>query len=60
MSVISCIIDSLTDKSIESMRHIIQLNYPLHSMDFSISIEEKITLIEYGKKSAGKWWKKNI
>jgi len=60
MSVISCIIDSLTDKSIESMRHIIQLNYPLHSMNFSISIEEKITLIEYGKKCAGEWWKKNI
>jgi NTE family protein len=60
ISVISCIIDSLTDKNIESMRYVIQLNYPLHSMNFLISMEEKLTLIEYGKKCAGEWWKKNI
>lgn len=60
MSVISCIIDSLTDKNIESMRHVIILNYPLYSMDFSIDIEEKLKMIEYGKECADKWWKKNI
>ena len=60
MSVISCIIDSLTDKNVESMRYVIQLNYPLHSMDFAISMEEKLKLIDYGKERVKDWWKKNI
>ena len=60
LSVISCIIDSLTDKNIDSMRHVIILQYPLHAMDFGISIDEKIQMIEYGKEKAQEWWKKNI
>jgi NTE family protein len=60
LSVISCIIDSLTDKNIDSMRHVIQLHYPLHAMDFGISIEEKQKMIEYGKEKAKEWWKKII
>jgi predicted acylesterase/phospholipase RssA len=60
LSVITCIIDSLTDKNIECMHHTIILNYPLHAMDFTISFEEKLKMIEYGKEKAGEWWKKNI
>lgn len=60
LSVISCIIDSLTDKNVDCMRHVIQLQYPLHAMDFGISFEEKIQMIEYGKEKAQEWWKKNI
>lgn len=60
LSVISCIIDSLTDKNVECMRHVIILQYPLHAMDFTISFEEKLQMIEYGKEKAQEWWKKNI
>jgi predicted acylesterase/phospholipase RssA len=60
LSVISCIIDSLTDKNVDCMRHVITLQYPLHAMDFGISIEEKLKMIEYGKEKAQEWWKKNI
>ena len=60
LSVISCIIDSLTDKNVDCMRHVITLQYPLHAMDFGISMEEKIKMIEYGKERAQEWWKKNI
>ena len=60
LSVISCIIDSLTDKTVDCMRHVILLQYPLHAMDFGISFEEKLQLIEYGKERAQEWWKKNI
>lgn len=60
LSVISCIVDSLTDKNVESMKHVITLQYPLHAMDFGISFEEKLKMIEYGKERAQEWWKKNI
>jgi NTE family protein len=60
LSVISCIIDSLTDKNVDCMRHKIILSYPLHAMDFGISQEEKKRMIEYGKEKAQEWWKKNI
>jgi predicted acylesterase/phospholipase RssA len=60
LSLISCIIDSLTDKNVDCMRHVITLQYPLHAMDFGISIEEKLKMIEYGKEKAQEWWKKNI
>ena len=60
LSVISCIIDSLTDKNVANMRHVILLQYPLHAMDFGISFEEKLQMIEYGKERAQEWWKKNI
>ena len=60
LSVLSCIIDSLTDKNIESMQHKIVLQYPLHAMDFTISFDEKLQMIEYGKEKAQEWWKKNI
>jgi predicted acylesterase/phospholipase RssA len=60
LSILSCIIDSLTDKNIESMQHKIVLQYPLHAMDFTISFDEKLQMIEYGKEKAQEWWKKNI
>lgn len=60
LSVISCIIDSLTDKNMDCMRHVILLQYPIYPMDFGISIEEKIKIIEYGKERAQEWLKKNI
>lgn len=55
MSVISCIIDSLTDKNIKSMKYIIKLKYPVHSMNFNIDKEEKLKMIEYGKECAEKY-----
>jgi predicted acylesterase/phospholipase RssA len=60
LSVISCIVDSLTDKNVDCMRHIIQLQYPLNAMDFGISFEEKLKMVDYGKEKAKEWWKKNI
>ena len=60
ISVISCIIDSLTDKNVDNMIHKIILQYPLYSMDFGIPFEEKQKMIEYGKEKAKEWWKKNI
>jgi len=60
LSVISCIVDSLTDKNVDCMKHVITLQYPLHAMDFGISFEEKLKMIEYGKERAQEWWKKNI
>ena len=59
-SVISCIVDSLTDKNVDCMRHKIILQYPLHAMDFGISFEEKLKMIEYGKEKYQECWKKNI
>jgi hypothetical protein len=29
-------------------------------MDFGISFDEKLQMIEYGKERAQEWWKKNI
>ena len=60
LSVISCIVDSLTDKNVDCMKHVITLQYPLHAMDFGISFEEKLKMIEYGKERAQEWWKKKI
>lgn len=55
MSVISCIIDSLTDKNVKSMKYKIELRYPVHSLNFSISNDEKLKMIEYGKECAKKY-----
>ena len=60
LSIISCIVDSLTDKNVDCMRHVILLQYPLQAMDFRISFEEKLKMVEYGKEKAQEWWKKNI
>jgi len=60
LSLISCIVDSLTDKNVDCMRHVIQLQFPVHAMDFGISFEEKLKMIEYGREKAQEWWKKNI
>lgn len=60
LSIISCIIDSLTDKNIDCMRHKIILNYPIHAMNLEITSEEKLQMFEYGKEKAKEWWKKII
>jgi predicted acylesterase/phospholipase RssA len=60
ISLISCIIDSLTDNNISTFKHKIQLQYPLHAINLKITPEEKIQMFEYGKEKAKEWWKKNI
>jgi NTE family protein len=59
-SVISCIIDSLTDKNIDYMKYIIQLQYPVNAVDFKMTPEEKLKMLDYGKEKAKEWWKKKL
>lgn len=58
MSIISCIIDSLTEKLIKSLKYIIVISYPLHAMEFDIDDNEKQKLRNNGKEMAEEWWKK--
>lgn len=58
MSVISCMIDSLTDKYVQSLKYVIKLKYPIFSMNFNIEKEEKSKMIEYGKNMAKEWFSK--
>jgi predicted acylesterase/phospholipase RssA len=54
-SVVSCILDSLMDKNIKNLKHVLILSYPLPAMSFHISKEEKIKLEEFGSNEAEKW-----
>lgn len=55
MSIISCIIDSLTEQNINSMKHVIKISYPLHAMAFDISLDEKEKVIKCGEDSVKEW-----
>jgi len=57
MSIISCIIDSLTEANIKSMKYVVEISYPLHAMAFDISLQEKDKIIECGRKFAEDWLK---
>lgn len=58
MSIISCIIDSLTEQNIKSMKHVVEISYPLHAMAFDISLEEKDKVIKCGENNAKYWLNK--
>jgi len=53
--VISCILDSLLDKNIESLKHVILLSYPIGPMEFGIDNDEKQKLYNYGTEMADNW-----
>lgn len=53
--IISCILDSLLDKNIKSLKHVIQLSYPVNSLAPSLTDEEKQNMWECGKNKAEQW-----
>jgi len=53
--IISCVLDSLLDKNIKSLKHVIKLSYPVNSLAHSLTDEEKQNMWECGTTNAEKW-----
>lgn len=55
ISVISCIVDSLSDANVKNLKNVIEFSFPLSALSFDVCKEEKDNMVEYGKKQAEKW-----
>lgn len=53
--IINCLVDALLDSKLEALKHYITISYPISSMDFGISREEKNKMADFGKEVAKEW-----
>jgi len=58
--VISCMVDSLLDSKLARLKHYIVISYPVNSMNFSITKEEKNKIFEYAREKTKDWLDKFI
>jgi len=53
-------VDSLLDSKLARLKHYIVISYPVNSMNFSITKEEKNKIFEYAREKTKDWLDKFI